>query len=328
MRILVTGASGFLGRHIIRGLLADGHKVFGLSKRIDPSLGIDFMPADITDKKAVFEAVKRARAELCIHLAAAAHADVRKDKESIVRAVNVDGALNTADALLAAGTKKLIYFSTAKVLADTTPPDGIDEDCAPMPTGVYACSKHETEKALVCRAERGEMAVAIVRPVAVLGADDTKGNYAKMKRAVARGFFPLANNGQARRSIVFAHTVTKRICIMANKGIISGHSYVFEDGAWSVREIVESMRGISGRAFCPGIEIDRWKSSLSTADKLLSRIAHGRTPVENMLKRLTSSFVIHSHRWSEDYGALSPLDLGEAMRRTYRAFPKDGTWLK
>lgn len=323
MKILVTGASGFLARNIIRGLRADGHRVFGLSTGPCPNLGIGFMPADITDRKAVFEAVKRAEAELCIHLAAAAHADAREDKAPFVRAVNVDGTLNTADALLSAGTNKLIFFSTAKVLADTTSPEGIDEDCAPMPTGVYARSKHEAEEALLDRAKRGETEVAIVRPVAVLGPDDTKGNYVKMKRAIERGFFPLPNNGRARRSIVFAHTVAQRIRIMANKGIISGRRYVFEDGAWSVREIVDAMRGVLGYAFCPSVEIDRWKMPLSAADKLLSRVKPGLTPVENMLKRLTSSFVIRSHCWSEDYVELPPLDLNEAMYRFFQRTPHD-----
>ena len=317
MKILITGVDGFLGRHIARGLLADGHEIYGISNGSSPNLGIGFLPVDITDRAAVLDATKRAEANLCIHLAAMAHADVEADNASLVRRVNVDGSIHLLDALEATETRELIFFSSVKVLAETTSPEGIDENTVPEPVGVYAESKLAVEREVERRTEAGALRGSIVRPAAVVGRDDIKGNYAKMARMIRHGFFPVLGDGTARRSLVFVDTLVHRIRTMVSAGLRPGGRYVFSDGDWSVREIVDAMRTASGFAFCPTVPIRGWTAPLGMVDAISNRLRPGRRPVAALLRRLTDSFVVHPHRWAADYGGLPPVDLQETVQRIF-----------
>ena len=317
MNILITGVDGFLGRHIARGLLADGHRIFGISNGTAPNLGIGFMPVDIADRAAVMDAAKRAEADLCIHLAALAHADVGTDRVPLVRQVNVGGSMHLLDALEAAGTQELIYFSSVKVLGETTPPEGIDEDSPPVPSGVYAESKLEVEREISKRTAAGTLRGVIVRPAAVVGRDDTKGNYAKMARLIRRGFFPVLGGGTARRSLVFVDTLVHRIRTMVTEGLRPGECYVFSDGDWSIREIVDAMRTASGFAYCPTVPLGGWMTPLRLVDVLSHRLHPGRRPVADLLRRLTDSFVVHPHRWAEAYGEMPSVNLTQAMTQVF-----------
>ncbi len=314
MKILLTGIDGFLGRAIAETLKADGHHVVGVSNgRAVP--GFEFHKVDITDPQATSDVFEKNRPELCIHLAALAHADVGPDAEWRVRRVNVDGALSVADAAEQHGCADFVYFSSAKVLAETTSEDGIDEVVSPQPMGVYARLKREVELDLLDRNAAGRLNVAIIRPVAVIGPGDAKGNYAKLIRAIGRGVFPMLDGGRARRSIVFLDRVALRVAVMVQQGINKGRIYAFSDGDFELRAIVDAIRSATGFAWCPEIPTRTLSVAAPHVDKILARFGRSNAPVQNTLKRLTDSFVIKTHRFDADYGPLPALNLNAAMRQ-------------
>jgi UDP-glucose 4-epimerase len=318
MKILITGIDGFLGRHISRVLAEQGHQLFGFSNVPGATGPFEFAHVDLRSGPEVLGAFEKFKPELCIHLAAMAHADVGPEQEAKVREVNVNGALKVFDACEVFGCKKAIFFSSAKVLADTTTAEDLDENDEPRPEGVYATLKREVELALLRRCEAGRLEAAIVRPVAVIGAGDTKGNYAKMIKLVRKGIFPLLDGGEARRSIVFAERIAQRVSIMVEKGLVSGRVYVFSDGTFSVREIVDAIRTSTGFAFCPSIPTGPLRRIGPLLDTLAARLKPGIAPFENNMKRLTSSFVVNGRSFMEDYGALPKIDLLWEMRNASR----------
>ncbi len=317
MKILITGIDGFLGRRIAAELKAACHEVVGVSNG-DPVHGFECRKVNITDSTQVRDVFSNLEPELCIHLAAMAHADVGPDQEWRVRRVNVDGALNVARAAEECGCRDFIYFSTAKVLADTTTAGGVDETDEPRPKGVYPTLKREVEVELLDRSEQGRLRVAVVRPVAVVGPEDTKGNYAKIIAMMRKGGFPLLDRGRARRSIVFLDRVAARVATMVEKGVRAGGVYTFADADFELREIVDAIRVAVGFAWCPEMSVEMLTKVAPFIDEGFRRFGYKRAPAENVLKRLTGSFVVRTHRFAEDYGELAPVDLRQEIATVCR----------
>jgi nucleoside-diphosphate-sugar epimerase len=161
MRVLVTGASGFLGGAVSRLLLERGHEVFALVRRpgSEPA-GTTAVSGDLTDATRLTEALATARPDAVIHLAAEIASQRSEEK---VREVNVEGTKRLVTACLAAGRPRLVFTST--VVTGDAHGALLTED-APLPvTTPYGRSKQEGERIVL---ESGLPAV-VVRPSHVYG---------------------------------------------------------------------------------------------------------------------------------------------------------------
>lgn len=147
MKILVTGATGMLGYDLCK-VLAEKNNVVGLSRGkqiVRGGLpGLDFVKADITDKKGLTDLILKYRPDLIVHSAAIADVDFCELNPDVAFNVNTEGTKNVADAAEKTGSY-LIYISTDYVF------DGIKnspyaEDDEPNPISVYGRSKLEAER--------------------------------------------------------------------------------------------------------------------------------------------------------------------------------------
>lgn len=106
MRILVTGATGFVGRSIARRLLADGHQVTGLSRRVSGSApGVDSVAGDVTTGRGLDAAVRSADA--VIHLVGI----IREEGDATYERVHVAGTRNLLKSMAQAGVPRLVHMS-------------------------------------------------------------------------------------------------------------------------------------------------------------------------------------------------------------------------
>ncbi|WP_343030788.1 NAD-dependent epimerase/dehydratase family protein [Devosia marina] len=160
LRILVTGAAGFIGYHLSQSLLADGHTVYGLdalTSYYDPALkrtrldllqrqnGFDFGQIDLTDAAALGVFVAEAEAEVVFHLAA--QPGVRysiENPQSYIQS-NVVGTANLLEALRQHLPKHLIFASTSSVYGGNTTMPYAETDRADSPLSLYAATKKSGE---------------------------------------------------------------------------------------------------------------------------------------------------------------------------------------
>lgn len=162
MRCLVTGASGFVGRHLCRELERCGHSV--------AALGTDECcdyRVDVRDRDAVAGAVREAAPSAVYHLAAVAYVPYANADPETADAVNADGTVNVLDAAAAVGARALAVSSGAvygRVPADRMP---ITEEFELAPVDVYARSKAAAETACVERA--ASQSIVRVRPFNLTG---------------------------------------------------------------------------------------------------------------------------------------------------------------
>ena len=136
MRVLVTGVKGQLGYEVCRKLTARGIE----------NRGVDIDDFDLTDEKAVMEAISAYRPDAVVHCAAYTAVDRAEENEDVCRAVNVDGTRFVARACRAVDAK-MVYFSTDYVFSGTGE-DFYEVDSPKGPQSVYGWTKLEGEEAV------------------------------------------------------------------------------------------------------------------------------------------------------------------------------------
>ncbi|PKB79199.1 MAG: hypothetical protein BZY88_14565 [SAR202 cluster bacterium Io17-Chloro-G9] len=176
MKVLVTGATGFIGSNLARMLWRDGYQVSALVRpgsrttAIDDT-GIDTVPGDILDKGSVLRAAKGCQA---IFHCAAAYTFWSPNPDLIYR-TNVEGTENVLDAAGEAGVPKIVYTSTVSTIGLPESGHG-NEDTdfnANQLAGAYKKSKYQAEQVALARAAQG-LPVVVVNPTAPVGPWDVK----------------------------------------------------------------------------------------------------------------------------------------------------------
>ncbi len=171
MRILVTGAGGFLGQSIVRALIARGDEVSTLQRGEYPALNelkLLINKGDIADKDTVIRASKDCNA--IIHVAA--KAGVWGDYQEYYRS-NVSGTVNVIEACRQNNINRLVYTSSPSIVFDGEDEDGIDET-TPLPEHYltnYQRTKAEAEE-MVLSANNQDLATVALRPHLIFGPGD------------------------------------------------------------------------------------------------------------------------------------------------------------
>lgn len=232
MRVLVTGATGFVGRAIVGNLAETGTTVRAATRgqpvtnpRAESVKVGDLEPG--ADWSAAVAAV-----DVVVHAAARVHVmrDAAADPMSEFRRVNVGGTLALARQAAAAGASRFVFLSTIKVNGEATRPDRpFRADDAPRPVDPYGCSKREAEEALRALGETSGMEISIIRPVLVYG-PGVKGNFRTMIGWVRKGIplpFDAIDN---RRSFVALDNVVDLVATCVRHPAAANRTFLVSDG--------------------------------------------------------------------------------------------------
>jgi nucleoside-diphosphate-sugar epimerase len=203
MRILVTGATGFVGSRLALRAAAQGHQVIASGRRLNDKLAAQFKAAaidvqlgDVTD--AAFVNKVMADVTHVCHLAAAWQEVGVPDE--YFRTVTVGGAKNVAHAAIEHGVKMLVHCSTSGVHSRRS--GSVISETSPFEiTNAYEAAKAEAEEALVQIARSRGLPTIMLRPADGYGPGDLR--LLKLYRAVAKGRFPLFGPGAGRRHMIY-----------------------------------------------------------------------------------------------------------------------------
>lgn len=226
----MTGGSGFVGRHLILRLLADGHVVRALARSdaaaaVVESLGATPVRADLLDVGTVVGDLRGCG--VVVH-AAAQVLDWGRPGE--FEQVNVTGTREVLAAAGEAGVRRFVHVSTEAVLADGRPVRFVDES-APYPkrhVGEYARTKALAEQTVLAHDSR-EMRTMAVRPRLVWGPGDTS-VLARVVEAAEQGRWAWVNGGQYLTSTCHVSNLCEGIELAAERGQ-GGRVYFLTDGA-------------------------------------------------------------------------------------------------
>lgn len=164
MKIMVTGANGFLGQHLCR-FFKNEYDVFATGKGAKrlPFAEVKYFEADITDANKIKEVVANIQPDVIVHTAAMSRPDECNEKRELCDAINVIGTQHLVDAAnLLKNSPHFIYTSSDFVLGEGGPHD---EEAIPAPLNYYGLSKLKAEKIV----ENSGLLWTIVRPVFMYG---------------------------------------------------------------------------------------------------------------------------------------------------------------
>lgn len=234
MRVLLTGANGFVGRAVAQRLLAvDELELRGAFRHLPASLsaGMDACQAADLGPDADWRQAL-AGVDIVVHCAARVHVmhESESDPLAVFRRTNVEGTLRLARQAIEAGVRRFIYLSSIKVNGEQTRP-GVPfrADDSPAPVDAYGQSKLEAEQGLLMLAQDSGLEVVIIRPPLVYGAG-VKANFLNMMRWLKRGIpLPLGaiNN---RRSLVAASNLADLVALCLCHPAATGQVFLVSDG--------------------------------------------------------------------------------------------------
>jgi len=305
-RILVTGASGFVGRSLCEELVRREWQVSAALRSADQSLPESVIVGQIDEQTDWTEALHDV--DVVIHLAARVHVmhDESNDPLEEFCRVNVAGTEHLARSAAASGVKRLVYVSSIKVNGEVTCGDvRFSETDMDAPQDPYGISKCEAEQVLHQVAAETGLEVVIVRPPLVYGAG-VKGNFSQMLKVLAKGLpLPLASV-QNRRSLVYVGNLVDALILCATHPAAAGQTYLVSDGedistSDLLRELGAAM-GHPARLFpCPAA---------------LFRLAGKLTGKTEQVERLLGSLRVDSGKIRRELSWTPPYTLHQGLRAT------------
>ena len=242
MRVLITGAGGFIGSHLVDSQLQQGHKVRAVDLHLDllkhqaghPDL--DAIRADITNKDIVRKLVEGT--DIAYHLASA-HLDVSLSDEHYHR-VNVGATLSLLEAAKKAGVKRFVHCSSVGVIGDVKHPPA-DETTECHPVNIYECTKLEGEIAALDFSSRTGFPVVVIRPAWVYGPRCPRTS--KLIRSISKGRFPIFGTGKNLRHPVYITDAIQGLELCAETPDIDGEVFIIaSEVPVESRELVNVIR--------------------------------------------------------------------------------------
>lgn len=245
MKILVTGATGFVGRALCDHLLQKGHTCIPAVRRA-AGLPHECEVGDL-DGGADWRTAL-ANCDAVVHLAARVHVmnDAAHDPLALYRATNTDATLNLARQAANSGVKRFVFVSSIKVNGEGRDAAYRESD-APAPEDAYAISKWEAEQGLQRIAQETGLEVVVLRPPLVYG-PGVKANFRRLLDTVAHGW-PLPLGAiRNRRSLLYLGNFVDAIRVCVEHPAAAGQTFLLDDGQpVSTPELIQAVAHAMGR---------------------------------------------------------------------------------
>ena len=226
MKYLITGATGFIGPHLVKKLVSEGHTCRCLVRTVSnaeplKASGVELVEGDITraeSLKGIAEGMDRV-----LHMATLGHMSNYTVIESMFQSINVDGALNVMKEALRAGVSKVVHCSTvaAMGICADLPADETSE-CSPHHP--YGRSKLKAEQAIKKLVSEKGLPAVIVRFSMVYGHGDPR-DILKLIRLAKKGLFPKIGSRTQLTPLIHVEDAVQGLLLAGGKGRV-GETYL------------------------------------------------------------------------------------------------------
>lgn len=312
IRVLVTGANGFVGSALCSRLAGSDYELSLAVRQMShdrPATGQEAIVGDIGPETDWHEALMGV--DVVVHLAARVHVmdETAADPLAAFRAVNLEGTERLARMAAAQGVKRLVFLSTIKVNGEATLDQPFTEKDAPAPQDAYALSKWEAEQMLLSVAAETDLEVVIIRTPLVYG-PGVKGNFLRLLKLVSAGIpLPLGSISNCRSMICLDNLVDLLCCCLENPSAANQMFLVSDGEDLSTPQLLQGLAramGTSARLFPLPLVF------LNAALRLVGK--------QEEFNRLAGSLCIDSDYVRKRLGWQAPVSVDIGLQRTVAWF--------
>lgn len=258
MKILITGATGFIGSHLAERLAKEEYNVRALvrKKELDKEnnkkenfellkkLRVNIYFGDLLDKESLNKVVKDI--DVIFHLAAIARPMAIPNK--LYFDVNETGTKNLLEACKNKQIKKIIIMSSISAVGPTRDSNPVNEKTKCYPEDIYGWSKLAQEKIAFEYLNKYKLPIILLRPPMVFGPRDFE--MLRLFKTIKTGFFPLKSNNECMEFLYVENLV--EACILAmQKGKIGEIYHISNEKHYSINEIVKAISEAEEKKILP-----------------------------------------------------------------------------
>ncbi len=297
MKIIVTGASGFVGSNLGNYLRDKGHKIQKVSLR-NENYNLD------KDTNAI------------IHLAGKAHDTSNTSEENEYFKVNTDLTIKVFDEFLNSDIKDFFFFSSVKAVADSV--EGLlNEDYTANPKTPYGKSKLKAEEYLLSKELPEGKRLFIIRPTMIHG-EGNKGNLNLLYKVVKKGIpWPLASF-ENKRSFLSIDNLSFLISNILDKEVASGIYHLADDETISTNQLINIIANASEK------KSRLWKLPVGLISVIAKIGDKLKLPLNSeRLQKLTENYMVSNQKIKTALGIDKlPLTAEEGLIKTIKSFKK------
>ena len=313
-RVLVTGATGFVGAALCEQLASRGYQVRAAvrsARQLPEFIAEQIVIGDIGPATEWEPALRDV--DHVVHAAARAHVMGDSIENSdLYFATNAQGTRRLAQAAAQSGVRRFLYLSTIKVNGEERDRPYSPADI-PHPEGMYAVSKLSGEEAVMQAAAAGSMHAAVIRPPMVYGVG-VRANFLRLMSWVDRQWPLPLGAVDNRRSLVSVWNLCSLLTQMLSVDAAIG-------GTWRVSDMEElSTPGLIRRL----AELMRRRPRLIPVPTPLLRMAGRLTGRSAEVDRLCGSLTVDATKTKQELGWSPPLTVTEGLARTVEWYSSRG----
>lgn len=313
--VFLTGATGFVGKAVMRRLVADGVRVIAAVRNGSEDFNKDVAIVRFDSFEGANWRENFSGVDAVVHCAARVHvmSDTEVDPLAAFRRVNVQGTLNLAEQAAQAGVRRFVFVSSIKVNGEETQPGRpYTADDKPQPSDPYGVSKYEAEQGLLALSARTAMEVVIVRPVLVYG-PGVKANFLNMMRWLDKGVALPFGAIDNRRSLVALDNLVDLIIITISHPAAAHQTFLVSDGEdLSTTQLLRRTAAALGRT-ARLLPVPAW--ILSNAARLVGKNA--------LSQRLCGSLQVDIHKTRTLLQWTPPVSVDDALKAVARKYRSD-----
>lgn len=248
VRILITGARGFVGQHLANELVKQGHTVFPLDQETLPSTyDGTFIGADIGSYAALERGFESSKPDVVYHLAAITGVATSYEREELCLKTNVLGTYNVVKAAVKSGTSRIIFASSREVYGETRG-KSTREDAETKPNNLYGLTKLMGEEILRWHCKIGSCRYVIFRITNVYGPGGEKyGIHKLLNRIVAGEAVTLMGGKQLMNFIYITDLITALSKTLQNHRADNQVFNVAGPDTMTIEKAVATICGITGK---------------------------------------------------------------------------------
>ncbi|HEX9798383.1 MAG TPA: NAD-dependent epimerase/dehydratase family protein [Anaerolineales bacterium] len=325
MDVLITGAGGFIGTHLVRDQLRRGRRVTAIDVNVGSLEAVSgegrlrVVEADFGDDRRVDPHL--AGQQICFHLASR-HLETGASEQEY-REVNVEGAARLTRRCHAAGVGRFVHCSSVGVFGDA-PPKPADETTKPAPEIGYERTKLAGEQTVLAYGRAVGYPVVVIRPAWVYGPGCPRTR--KLYHSLANGTFFYVGDGTNLRHPIFIDDMLEGFELAANHPNAVGEVFIMAGpNPVELRRLVENMASLIGRK-PPRMRLPRpvvWTGAW-ILERLFGVIGRNAPFSTRSLKFFSGDAAFSTEKARRLLGFVPRVDLEEGLRRTLSDLPHQG----